>query len=34
MPNEEEEYVIEVKDEVVVDPVLKDYITKTKQIGY
>ncbi len=31
---EEEEFIIEVKDEVVVDPVLKEYITKTKQIGY
>ncbi len=32
---EEDEYVIEVKDEVVIDPVLKDYITKTNQpFGY
>lgn len=27
----EEEFIVEVKDEVIVDPVLKDYITKTKQ---
>src|SRR3989338_2250957 len=31
---EEEEFVFEVKDEVIVDPVLKDYITKTRQSGY
>ncbi len=31
---EEEEFVIEVKDEVIVDPILKEYITRTKQIGY
>ncbi len=31
---EEEEFVIEVSDEVVVDPVLREYITKTKQFGY
>ena len=32
--SEEEEFVIEVKDEVIVDPVLKDYIAKTSQMGY